>query len=317
MFFDAVFEGGGVKGIGIVGALCYLEDIGYKVKKVAGTSAGAIIAALLAAGYSAYEIKRILMNFDFRRILDKDSIQSIPIVGSAAGIIFEKGVYSGDYFEDWISVLLEVKGVRKFKDVYKDGEFLLKIIATDITKKEILVLPDDLKKYGIDPMEFDIAKAVRMSISIPFFFKPVKLEYNHKFSYIVDGGVLSNFPVWIFDVEGVPRWPTFGFKLVEPNLTEEKNDGSNIIRYTLDIIATMIEENDLRYIKNKDFVRTITIPSMDVKTIDFDLSASKKLKLFNSGYTSAKKFIESWDFQKYIEKYRMNDAPDRRETLLR
>lgn len=316
MFFDAVFEGGGVKGIGIVGALCYLEDIGYRVKRVAGTSAGAIIAALLAAGYTSYDIKSILMNFDFKRILDKDTIQSIPLVGAAAGVIFEKGLYSGDYFEDWIDALLEVKDIKKFKDVYKDGEFLLKIIATDITRKELLVLPDDLKKYNIDPMEFDISKAVRMSISIPFFFKPVKLEYNNKFSYIVDGGVLSNFPVWIFDVEGIPRWPTFGFKLIEPNLNSEKSKGVSIINFTIDIISTMIEENDFRYIRNKDFVRTITIPSMDVKTIDFDLSASRKLKLFNSGYTNAKKFIESWDFQKYIEKYRMQQVPDRRETLL-
>ena len=51
-----------------------------------------------------------------------------------------------------------------------------------------------------------------MSMSIPFFFEPVV----HKKSYFVDGGILSNFPVWLFDSPGIPEWPTFGFKFIEP-----------------------------------------------------------------------------------------------------
>ena len=78
----------------------------------------------------------------------------------------------------------------------------------------MLILPDDISRYGIDPMEFEIAKAVRMSISIPLYFKPIKFSYENGCSFIVDGGILSNFPIWIFDVEGIPRWPTFGLKLV-------------------------------------------------------------------------------------------------------
>ena len=58
-----------------------------------------------------------------------------------------------------------------------------------------------------------------MSMSIPFFYEPVKLvnRQTKAASYLVDGGLLSNFPVWLFDTEGTqPAWPTFGFKLVEP-----------------------------------------------------------------------------------------------------
>lgn len=55
---DAVFEGGGVKGIGLVGAIAVAEEYGYRFVNVAGSSAGAIVAALLAAGYSAAEIKK-------------------------------------------------------------------------------------------------------------------------------------------------------------------------------------------------------------------------------------------------------------------
>ena len=68
-------------------------------------------------------------------------------------------------------------------------------------------------KYNIDPLNFSIAKAVRMSISIPFIFKPILIEDNNNSSFMVDGGLISNFPVWLFDVEGIPRWPTFGLRL--------------------------------------------------------------------------------------------------------
>ena len=65
----------------------------------------------------------------------------------------------------------------------------------------MVVLPEDLPDYGIDPDRFEIARAVRMSISIPYFFEPVIVK-KHVF---VDGGILSNFPMWIFDREMVQR----------------------------------------------------------------------------------------------------------------
>ncbi|MDO7206006.1 patatin-like phospholipase family protein [Paraclostridium bifermentans] len=68
-----------------------------------------------------------------------------------------------------------------------------------VTRKKLLVLPDDLVDYGLDPMEFEISKAVRMSVSIPLYFYPVELKYDNKSCFVVDGGLLSNFPIWIFD----------------------------------------------------------------------------------------------------------------------
>jgi NTE family protein len=57
---DAVFEGGGVKGIGLVGAVTVMEERGYRWMNLAGTSAGAIVASLLAAGYTGPELAGIL-----------------------------------------------------------------------------------------------------------------------------------------------------------------------------------------------------------------------------------------------------------------
>jgi NTE family protein len=68
---DLVLEGGGVKGIGLAGAYAVLEENGYEPQNVAGTSAGAITAALIAARYSAAELKEIVLSLDFKQFEDK------------------------------------------------------------------------------------------------------------------------------------------------------------------------------------------------------------------------------------------------------
>ena len=301
---DAVFDGGGVKGVGLIGAVCRLEENGYLWQRVAGTSAGSMIAAMICAGYTGIEIEKILLETDFKNFLDKGGLQSIPIAGKPLSFFIDKGIYSGDYIEEWMRGNLKKKGKVKFKDVSVNGQSKLKIIAADITRKELLILPDDLIKYDINPMEFDIAKAVRMSISIPFFFKPVKLKYKGGLSYIVDGGVLSKFPIWIFDISGRPRWPTFGFKLVESEISRTGSGKKDVVSFALDIMDTMIDKNEEIYIKNKDFVRTIPISSAGVKTTEFNINDQKRMDLFNTGYNAGERFIEKWDFEKYISLYR-------------
>ncbi|MEL7656812.1 MAG: patatin-like phospholipase family protein, partial [Bacillota bacterium] len=190
MKIDAIFEGGGIRGIGFVGAVCCMEEKGFQWQRVAGTSAGSIVAALLAAGYTGKELYEVINDTDYNKFLDERGIQTIPLLGKPLGLLFLNGMYRGDYIEQWMQGLLNAKGKTRFKDVMLDGECRLKIIASDITKRKILILPDNLPDYGIDPMEFEIAKAVRVSAGIPFCYNPVKLKYRDGVSYIVDGGIL-------------------------------------------------------------------------------------------------------------------------------
>lgn len=302
MNIDGVFEGGGVKGIAFVGALCYLEEKGYKFSRVAGTSAGAIIASLLAVGYTAEELKTIILSLDYSKLIDKRGLNRIPILGNEMALIKYKGIYECNYIEDWLASLFEYKKKTKFKDIMINGKSNLKIIASDITKKELLILPDDLLKYDINPMEFEIWKAVRMSISIPLFFRPYKLQYNNSESFIVDGGLLSNFPVWIFDVNGIPRWPTFGFNLTNKKKSTNKEIG--FINFVTDLMDTIVNRNEDVFLRDKDSVRIINIPSLGVGATQFNISRELSIKLFESGYESAKIFLNNWDFEEYIKKYR-------------
>ena len=301
---DAVFEGGGMRGIGIVGALTYLEANGYEWQRVAGTSAGAVIAALVAAGYTSQEMKKILSEMDFRDFLDKSGLQRLPLLGKALGFFIDKGIYSGEYVEHWINKLLKAKGVRKFKDLTINGECRLKIIASDITRRRILILPDHLPEYGINPMKFSIAKAVRMSISIPFYFKPVQFAHGDGISYIVDGAVCCNFPINIFDVKETPRWPTIGFKFDSPEISNTKQGKTDPISFLFDIANTLSAEKNREWLKDENLVRTILIPTIEVEPTDFNLSKNRSIKLFKSGYRSAAKFHKNWDYEEYLRKYR-------------
>src|SRR6266700_7238934 len=95
---DGVFEGGGVTGIGLVGAVSVIEAAGYEFANLAGTSAGAIIASLLAAGYNAAELKQTINGIDFNTFEDPPLIGHIPFVGAVVDEIFLKGLYKGDVF---------------------------------------------------------------------------------------------------------------------------------------------------------------------------------------------------------------------------
>jgi len=323
---DAVFEGGGVKGIGLTGAVAVAEERGYQWANVAGTSAGAIVAALLAAGYSGPEMKEIIEELDYNRFKDAGFLDRVPLAGPLASLIFEKGIYEGRFFENWMRGLLREKNIETFSDLvleeYKDDEryrFKLRVIASDITRGQLLVLPQDIADFGIRPEDLNVAVAVRMSMSIPFFYEPVKLRNmkTNQVSYIVDGGVLSNFPVWLFDTEGgVPEWPTFGFKLVEP----EEGMPHQIrgpISLLVALFSTMVEAHDARYIKDEQFARTIPIPTLGVGTTEFDISREKSAALYQSGREAAEKFFAAWDFTEYVDKYRRGKPRQERSLRLR
>jgi NTE family protein len=337
-YADLVFEGGGVKGIGLAGAIATLEERGYMPQNVAGTSAGSISAALLAAGYSAAELREIIMNLDYRQFQDKGWEDRVPLIERSMSMLMDLGLYEGNFFLEWIRERLEAKGVRTFADLvhpeYADDprfRYRLQVVASDVTKHELLVLPRDATKLGIEPDDLDVALAVRMSMSIPVFFEPVRVEnpQTGETHVIVDGGMLSNYPVWLFDCDDgtPPDWPTFGMLLVEPKprvpigarLPKSKMDGSGagaVLGYVKALAQTMMEAHDRMYVEQASYARTIPIPTLGVGTTEFDLSKERALALFDSGRWAAEKFLDKWDFDAYIAEFRTGKEHSRRDALI-
>jgi len=320
---DAVFEGGGVKGIGHVGAVTVTEEHGYEFVNVAGSSAGAIVASFIAADYSGLEMKQILDDLNYLDFLDEGLLDRLPLLGKPLSFIFEKGIYEGSYFEKWLRERLANKGVHTFGDLVLDDfkdkpkyRYRLQVTGADVSRGVLLILPGDIAQYGMDPDQLDVAAAVRMSMSIPFIFEPVLLKDRAgKTSYIVDGGLLSNFPVSIFDEDTAdPPWPTFGYKLVDPD-ESQPNDIRGPFTLLYALFATMMEAHDARYIADADFVRTIPIPTLGVRATDFDLSRERSEELYQSGRQAAEEFFATWDFERYKAEFRAPSPAGRRERL--
>lgn len=304
MKIDGVFEGGGVRGIAHVGAICALAEQGYDCERVAGTSAGAIIAALLAAGYSCTELKDIINNVDYHQFTKKTLLDKIPLIGKGLNTWARLGIYSNIFLEEWLEDLLRKKGIYHFSDLPNPKN--LKIIVSDISNGKMVVFPDDLPNYGFSNYRFPIAKAVRMSGTIPFFFEPVKWK-TPKWKqpcYMVDGGILSNYPIWIFDSATIPRWPTFGFHFVKDEIQAEPVPYEEPISMFKGLFKTMMQAHDLRYFDKESKARTITIPTGSITSTNFQLTDAEKEWLYQSGYNAANKFLQSWNFKRYVHEYR-------------
>ena len=222
---DLVLAGGGVLGIGHVGAVSVLEEQGFRFQRIAGTSAGSIVGALLAAGLPTARLRDLVRGLDYERFLDKDALDRVPLVGAPLSVLIENGYAEGRYFVDWLERELESLGVRTFGDlrISDDGadarpeqRWRLVVMAADVTRGQLLRLPWDYERYGLDPDEQPVVSAVRASISVPYLFEPFDLRYHGGESLLVDGGLISNFPIDAFDrTDGAPpRWPTFGVTLI-------------------------------------------------------------------------------------------------------
>jgi NTE family protein len=290
---DGVFRGGGVKGIALAGAL---EGFAKHPEKpidswvnVAGSSAGAIIAAYLALGHSAEEMVALLTEVNFGEFADFPGGSKLLGVAS---LFRRHGMARGKFFESWFDEVLDGAMFERVKADPEPGmgpDWRLKMVAVDVTNRRLLVLPNDLAGYRdpkgsapIDPDKFKISKAARISMSIPYFFEPVELiDPAGKPAVLIDGGTLSNFPVWIFDIDPAqanrpPRRPTFGF-----TLKGGKGFGANVghlpwpLRFGVEIFRTAQDAWDERFVSRSTRVRTLAIDAGDVATTDFDLGHEK------------------------------------------
>ncbi|AET61553.1 patatin-like phospholipase family protein [Paenibacillus terrae] len=315
MLINAVFQGGGVKGISLAGAVKAAEEHEIVFNRVAGTSSGAIVAALLAAGYSADEMKAVIEKTPLVSLLRRSPVFNIKWVGPAARIFLKKGLYSGEALEHWVRELLLAKGVRTFADL-PPGK--LRIIASDITNGRILVLPEDIKRFGMNTSSLEVAKAIRMSTSIPYFFDPVMLrldplhtkgkKFSQQFVFVVDGALLSNLPLWLFDEPVIERKaktiPTVGFQMVGKTGTETK---VSYIRGPLTMLQaifdTMLSAHDERYIEQENRYRTIKIPTLGIRTAQFNISPEQSNLLYDSGVQAGDAFFHKWSITSYQQQY--------------
>lgn len=281
--YDAVFAGGGVRAIAYVGALEALEARGCAIRRCVGTSASAMVAALVTAGYKASELKSILMRFDFGSLRDSAPEDIVSAFGPLLSLLKDNGIYKGTRLQEWLGGLLEARGVRTFADLRDEhSEYRLRVVTADIARGRLVVLPDDLHYYGYNPDTFSPALAVRMSAALPFFFEPVALK-SRKAPFaeavFVDGGVALNFPFDLCRSDGLPM---LGFRVVGPD-TERPRNVRGPIAYASALMETLLGARD-RMTAESPRVITITVPNL--RATDFDLSLGRRRRLLVCGRTA-------------------------------
>ena len=302
---DLVLEGGGVKGIGLVGAISVLEEHGMTFARVAGASAGAIVGSLVASGMGAAQLQELMAALDYTRFRDDTRLDHLSVLGKGMSLWLEHGLYAGDYFHGWIREQLAGLGVSRFADLYSpdegssippDEQYKLVVMTSDVTRGRLLRLPWDYTADGIEARSQMVADAVRASMSIPFFYRPVTLEIPKAApSVLVDGGMLSNFPVDTFDrTDGKPpRWPTIGIKLSAqqvPNQVEHVVKGD--LSLAMGMLGTMQSWNDQMHLNDPAVLkRTIFVDTFGVNATDFSIDRSTQEKLFASGRQAAERFL--------------------------
>jgi NTE family protein len=310
---DLVLEGGGIKGIGLVGAVAALQEAGYRFPRVAGTSAGAIVAAMVAAGMPREQMIKSMHSLDYRSFEDGGWVTHLGVVGRSLLALFEEGIYRGDRLHHWISEQLAALGVRTWRDLRYDDpagrssleqRYKLVVIVSDISRGKMLRLPWDYAELcDLDPDEQPVALAIRASASIPFFFAPAKLRcgpaHGRRELTLVDGGLLSNFPVDIFDgpESSGERWPTFGVKLSSrPSArTESWRPVENSLEMALAIIGAMTAAHDQLHVDQESVQRrTIFVDTEKVRSTDLSLDEETRQWLYESGTEAARKFLSEW-----------------------
>jgi len=294
MDIDCVFSGGGIKGYAFIGALQTIKEHQYEIKRVAGTSAGAILAACIAANYTVEEIEQMLEQVQIENLLDPPFLSKYVPFTKWFLLYRQMGLYKGDKLESWFEDILAKKGVYTFADLEKDA---LKIVISDISLGKLVVIPDDLQRvYGINPKRFKVATAVRMSANFPYFFMPKKLYFNHTYSYIVDGGILSNFPLWVFrngEHERDKR-PVLGITLSDT----VENSGPVKVQQAIDLFRAlflaMMRAHDTRYVSRKMQNDVIFIPVKEINAMDLAIPDDVKRQLIQLGNEKTATFLKTW-----------------------
>ncbi|XP_069121516.1 uncharacterized protein YqhO-like [Argopecten irradians] len=198
-FENIVLEGGGSKGGAYCGVVRVLEEIGLypQIKRVAGTSAGAITAALIAAGYDSYEIEKFMKN-DISMNLMLDGSFPWRIAAYIPRLISGYGLSGASQFNQWMGEKLKEKAGSAdvtFDQLYKISGKELCIVVTNVNN-----MVEEYCHPKTTP-DMPVRLAVRMSMSIPGLFQIVtyKSAFHLSSDTYVDGGILCNYPIHCFD----------------------------------------------------------------------------------------------------------------------
>jgi NTE family protein len=297
---NLVFEGGGVKGVAYAGVFEVLEQahITPQIKQVAGTSAGAITATMMSLNYSAKEFADIMMDINFEKFEDGSDLEG-PI-----RLIEHYGWFKGDYFLNLMETYIEAKtgdGRATFRHLVEKYATLnfkrLRVFGTNLSQQAVQEF-----SYELSP-DMAVADAVRISMSIPFFFEARYYEQKGETDIYCDGGVLNNYPIDTFDQQSIaeesgdtmlyrtPDQATLGFHFDNQGQPSSPTI-DNLRRFTGSVIDAILDIQDILLKTNPgDEQRSVFINDLGIKFTDFQISDQQKWDLIAQGRIATSNYL--------------------------
>lgn len=350
--FDVVFEGGGAKGSAFVGALTALQSAGHTIRRLIGTSAGAITAALRAAGYSPAEMlaavnEKVNGKPRFSGFMDRPSGADftaaqkansstmvalrevhIPLIADEAALnlllaspIFPQlfsfvecgGFFAGDNFVAWLTEKLAAKGLvatGTLASFFAKTQADLSVVTSDTSDMEMLVL-NHRTAPGVP-----VAWAVRMSMSIPFVWREVVWQDSwgtylgrpKTGNILVDGGVLSNFPIRLIaepapdimgDTDpngalnlGLLLDETLAIPGTNPALPPEPLEQLRVVQRISRLMDTMMGAQDNQEMRQRAS-EICRLPVKGYGTTEFNMSDTRLKALVDGGSNALKAHLQA------------------------
>lgn len=264
---NLIMGGGGVRFPAYVGALAAFEEMGVGIMNIAGASAGSIVGAFLAAGWSVKDMYDKVLDTDFRQFKDF----------SLRGLLFEGGVYSGDSFEQWIDNELQ-------HVTFADLPRKLYVAAVDLHNREPFFFSQRTTP------DAPVSKAVRCSMSIPWVWRAQRWERR----LLVDGQLLPWIPSGIEMLEqtlpAITR--TVMLRMVSNNLKLVPTKGRLWPwDFAKIVLETMLSALDNQRVAGALWQDTVLIEVDGIHTLQLGLTRADKERLFQCGYEQVKRYF--------------------------
>ena len=283
---NLVFEGGGVKGIAYAGALDVLEQRGLMagVRGVAGTSAGAYTAMLVAIGCPAAQIRALATATDYPGLEDRlDPLR----------LATKYGLYAGRALLAWIQQGVSARGLPvdvTFAQLAKSGGRDLRVFATDLTAR-------DVREFSLQATpDAAVAHAVRASMSIPLMFAAWRFPDGKPDDHVyIDGGVVMNYPIAAFD-DAFTADQTLGFRLRPPagQPVSSLAGWDHPVGYAESLYGCMVAAQSIDVLHSPtDRARTVQIDDCGYSAVDFRLTMKDYDRLVACGRAATEAFLDA------------------------
>lgn len=278
--YTCLFGGGAIRGAAHVGVLRALERLGIELSTIAGSSVGALVAALYAVGYTPNELADVFLSVNFELFRD-----------ISLGFNNKFALSKGEVFLEWLRDLIERK---YYGDAYLKGQ--CRPVSFKDLGKNLIIISTNMKDFtckefsSFETPDFEVALAVRISCCMPGLMRAVTLKDD----LLVDGDLMKGKPMWSLSKN---------IQKSHDRILEIRLEGSfagsdqSPIEY-VNGMYSCITYSETSFIKsiygNKDRFDYLVINTGNVVVVDFNYPPEKRQSIIDDGYRQTMEYFRDY-----------------------